>query len=159
MEPEIIHTKAKKLVGMTMEMSFTDNKTSELWRSFMPRKNEIKHTRNENLISLQNYDPNFFQRFDPNKSFRKWCLREVESFDLIPDGMVTFELPEGQYAVFTYRGLPAKAKPFFDYIFRQWLPDSGYKLDDRAHFEVLGSKYRNNSPDSEEEVWIPVRKT
>jgi hypothetical protein len=30
-------------------------------------------------------------------------------------------------------------------------------LDDRPHFEVLGSKYRNNDPESEEETWIPTK--
>jgi len=30
-------------------------------------------------------------------------------------------------------------------------------LDDRPHFEVLGDKYKNADPDSEEEIWIPIR--
>jgi hypothetical protein len=25
------------------------------------------------------------------------------------------------------------------------------------HFEVLGDKYKNNDPSSEEEVWIPIK--
>jgi len=27
----------------------------------------------------------------------------------------------------------------------------------QAHFELLGEKYKNNHPDSEEEVWIPIK--
>ncbi|EPE83362.1 GyrI-like small molecule binding domain protein [Leptospira noguchii str. 1993005606] len=42
------------------------------------------------------------------------------------------------------------------YIFQEWLPNSGYKL--KPHFELLGSKYKNNDPTSEEEVWIPIVK-
>jgi AraC family transcriptional regulator len=38
------------------------------------------------------------------------------------------------------------------------LPNLGYTLDDRAHFEVLGEKYKNNDPLSEEEIWIPIKK-
>jgi AraC family transcriptional regulator len=38
------------------------------------------------------------------------------------------------------------------------LPASGYELDDRPHFEILGERYKNNDPDSEEELWFPVRK-
>jgi AraC family transcriptional regulator len=37
------------------------------------------------------------------------------------------------------------------------LPNSAYALDDRAHFEVLGEKYKNNDPSSEEEIWIPIK--
>lgn len=32
-----------------------------------------------------------------------------------------------------------------------------YEIDFRPHFEILGEKYKNNDPGSEEEVWIPVR--
>lgn len=45
----------------------------------------------------------------------------------------------------------------FQYIFGTWLPASGYYLDNRPHFEILGHKYKNNDPDSEEEIWIPVK--
>ncbi|TQE66329.1 GyrI-like domain-containing protein [Leptospira noguchii] len=44
------------------------------------------------------------------------------------------------------------------HIFQEWLPNSGYKLEHRPHFELLGSKYKNNDPTSEEEVWIPIVK-
>jgi AraC family transcriptional regulator len=43
------------------------------------------------------------------------------------------------------------------YIFNTWLPKSGYQLDRRPHFEILGEKYKNNNPDSEEEIWIPIQ--
>jgi AraC family transcriptional regulator len=32
-----------------------------------------------------------------------------------------------------------------------------YELDDRPHFEILGDKYKNNDPNSEEEIWIPIK--
>lgn len=45
----------------------------------------------------------------------------------------------------------------FEYIFVEWLPDTIYELDNRPHFEILGEKYKNNDPDSEEDLWIPIR--
>ncbi|MEP1984886.1 MAG: GyrI-like domain-containing protein, partial [Maribacter dokdonensis] len=39
----------------------------------------------------------------------------------------------------------------------EWIPNSEYQLDGRPHFEVLGAKYKNNDPNSEEEVWIPIK--
>ena len=65
-------------------------------------------------------------------------------------------LPEGNYAVFNYKGLSTDTA-VFHYIFFEWLPNSDWVLDDRPHFEVLGSKYKNDSVDSEEEIWIPVK--
>ena len=35
---------------------------------------------------------------------------------------------------------------------------SEYEFDNRPQFEILGEKYKNNAPDSEEEIWIPIKK-
>ena len=158
MKPKIVTINSKKFIGRTLEMSFANNRTRELWTSFMQQRKEIENVICDDLISLQIYEPGFFESFDPNRIFRKWTLCEVSSFENIPGGMVSFELPAGEYAVFIYKGLPAKAQPFFDYIFREWLPSSEYELDVRPHFEVLGPQYSNNSAESEEEVWIPVKR-
>jgi len=71
--------------------------------------------------------------------------------------METFTIPAGMYAVFLYKGTPAEFGPTFNYIFNTWLPGSAYEADDRPHFEVLGEKYKNNDPESEEEIWVPIR--
>ena len=46
---------------------------------------------------------------------------------------------------------------FMNAILTKWLPHSNYNLDDRPHFNVLGDKYKNNDPDSEEDVYIPIK--
>jgi AraC family transcriptional regulator len=71
--------------------------------------------------------------------------------------MEKLELPGGLYAVFSYRGKASDASDTFKYIYYEWLPTSEYFLDDRPHFEILGEKYKNEHPDSEEEIWIPVK--
>ena len=70
--------------------------------------------------------------------------------------MQTLILEEGTYAVFDYKG-SGNDNRIFEYIFGTWLPQSEYELDKRPHFEVLGEKYKNNDPDSEEEIWIPIK--
>ena len=69
-----------------------------------------------------------------------------------------FTLKKGLYAVFIHKGTSAEFPKTFLYILGQWLPQSEYELDDRPHFEILGEKYKNNDPSSEEEVWVPIRK-
>jgi AraC family transcriptional regulator len=138
-------------------MNYSDNKTIELWKSFMPLRNEIKNKVSSDLISLQVYDkmPDFIN-FDKETVFEKWAAIEVSEFNSVPDGMDSFVLSGGQYAVFYYKGLSTDTE-IFRYIFGIWLPGSGFELDDRPHFEVLGEKYKNNDPDSEEEIWIPIK--
>lgn len=63
-------------------------------------------------------------------------------------------LTGGLYAVFIHKGGPNTFPKTFQYIFRTWLPASDYTVDNRAHFEILGEKYKNEDPNSEEEVYI-----
>jgi AraC family transcriptional regulator len=157
MTPQIINFPEKKLVGKRMEMSFANNRTGELWRSFMPRKNEIAQAIGTDLYSLQRYEEGFFDPFNPQAIFEKWAAMEVGDFGNTPEGMDTLALPGGLYAVFHYKGPANDAKEIFRYILGVWLPDSGYQLDHRPHFEILGEKYKNNDPDSEEDIYIPIK--
>ena len=88
--------------------------------------------------------------------FEKWAAVEVSDFSNVPDGMKTFLLKGGLYAIFVHKG-SSTDNSTFDFIYSTWLPNSDYILDNRPHFEILGKKYRNNDPSSEEEIWIPVR--
>lgn len=155
MEPRIERITEKKLIGHRMTMSLSNNRTGEIWRSFMARRKEITNNLSNELISMQIYSSDYFTNFNPNNEFVKWAATEVEAFDQVPKGMETYTLMGGLYAVFHYKGSSDNAN-IFQYIFHTWLPKSGYILDDRPHFEVLGEKYRNQDPNSEEEIWIPV---
>ncbi len=137
-------------------MSLADNQTAGLWKSFMPIRTEITNRMSNDLISMQVYPPGYFSAFSPFNTFEKWATMEVTNFDNLPEGMESFRLEKGLYAVFDYQGL-SNDPAIFQYIFQTWLPDSVYELDDRPHFEVLGEKYKNNDPTSEEEIWIPIK--
>lgn len=140
-----------------MTMSYADNRTTQLWRSFMPVRRRVKHVTGTELYSIQVFDKGFFQDFRPDATFTKWAGVAVASFGEVPEGMDTLTIPGGLYAVFLNRGPASEGAKVFSYIFSEWLPASGYQLDDRPHFELLGEKYSNTDPSSEEEIWIPVK--
>ena len=156
MQPRIVDLAEKKLIGLRMQMSFADYRVAELWRSFGPRRKEITNALNDDLISMVVYAPTHFLDFKPTNTFERWAAVEVAHFNHVPPGMETFDLKAGLYAVFDYKGSSADPS-IFEYIFNTWLPSSRYKLDHRPHFEVLGQNYKATDPDSEEEIWIPVR--
>lgn len=159
MEPRIETLAEKKLIGKRLGMTLSENKTYDLWRGFMPRRGEIKNALTNELFSLQVYDQSFdFKDFNKDAPFEKWAALEVTCFDVIPDGMETFILKGGLYAVFIHIGAASTGPKTFQYIYGTWLPGSGYLLDERPHFEILGEKYKNEDPASEEEVWIPIKK-
>jgi AraC family transcriptional regulator len=157
LQPKIIELEGKKLIGIVIQMNLVQNRTTELWKRFRPICSEIKNRVSEEFISLQNYPIAYFEHFQPTKTFVKWACVEVTSFVSIPDGMECITLTGGHYAVFDYRGSSADPS-IFQYIYGEWIPKSDYQLDDRPHFEVLGTNYRNNDPTSEEEIWIPILK-
>lgn len=157
MIPRIETIIEKKLVGQRMTMSYADYRIGELWGSFMPRRKEITNNLTNDLISLVEYAPNHFIDFKPTNQFERWATVEVENFNNVPVELETYNLSSGLYAVFNYKGMSSGAAAFFQYIYSEWVPNSEYILDDRAHFEVLGEKYKNNDPSSEEEIWIPIK--
>ncbi|HZV68459.1 MAG TPA: GyrI-like domain-containing protein [Saprospiraceae bacterium] len=157
-EPGIEFLQEKKLIGVQMKMSIADHKTTELWRSFMPRRKEIKNNLNTDLISMQIYGKSFdFQNFNIHIPLDKWAAIEVSDFAYLPDRMEAYTLPSGLYAVFLYKGDANDASETFRFIFERWLPQSGYEIDNRPHFEILGEKYKHDDPSSEEEIWIPIK--
>lgn len=157
MQHRIEHLPEKKLVGQRMTMSLAEDRTGELWRRFMPRRQEIANTIGTALYSMQVYPPAYFDPFDPAAPFVKWAAVEVSDFPGVPPGMEPITLPGGLYAVFLHRGPASEGASTFRYIFGVWLPASEYVLDNRPHFELLGEKYQNEDPGSEEEIWIPVK--
>lgn len=154
--PNIIQLKEKTLIGVSVEMSVQENKTAQLWGKFGPQIRQIEGRIGGDKYSLQVYPDDYFQAYSPAKPFVKWALVEVEKGAACPQGMEVFSLSGGLYAVFDYKGSSADPA-IFQYIYSQWLPQSDYALDDRPHFEVLGDKYKNLDPESEEEIWIPIK--
>ena len=157
--PQILQIPAKKLVGISLEMSLADNKTFALFSSFMPNRDQITNAVNPDIYEVLYYNTSYFKSFNPNTVFTKWATLEVHDYQIIPKTMNTLDMEGGLYAVFTYKGLSKDFGKFMQNIFSQWLPHSGYQLDHRPHFNVLGNRYKNNHPDSEEDVYIPIKKT
>lgn len=145
-----------KLVGFGLKINQVKFEVGKVWQSFMPKRKDILHRVSEDLISLSRYPKGYFEAFEPSKEFEKWAAVEVSEWKNVPDGLETLVIPAGKYAVFSYRGLSSDPS-IFQEIFGAWLPQSGYVLDERPHFEVLGEKYRNKDPNSEEEIWIPIK--
>lgn len=157
MEPRIETLPPSVFIGLSNRMSLAHDETPKLWQSFMPRKDEVKNQEGEELYSIQEYDPEYFQVFDPHAEFYKWAAVKVSDSSDLPSGMKSMSTEGGMYAVFPYKGLPSEAVDFIQRIFNMWLPVSEYELDDRPHFAVMGENYKGEDPDSEEEFWIPIR--
>ena len=157
MESRIETLPSKKLVGLNLEMSLSNNKTSELWQSFMPRRNEVKNRVTSAYISMQVYEKGQENLFSPHTVFTKWAAVEVSTHQDIPLKMSPYNLSGGKYAVFIHRGPASQFPKTMQCIMGEWFPASQYMVDDREHFEILPENYSPIDPDAREEVWIPIK--
>ena len=71
--------------------------------------------------------------------------------------METFILPGGLYAVFLYHGSSDAAAGVFQYILVYGYLNLVIFWTTDHILKYLGEKYKNDDPDSEEEIWIPVK--
>lgn len=157
-EPRIVKVPARTFVGLRRRMTLSDDRTSELWRGFRERIGEIKGRIGTDRFSLHVFAPGrSYANIDPSIEFDKWAAVETESVSEIPTGMERIMIPGGEYAVFVHKGTPQMFARTFGYIVGEWLPASGFEIDDRPQFEVLGENYSPFDPESEEGVWIPIR--
>jgi len=157
MEAQIKILIEKKLIGKSVIMSYMENKTFQLWSSFMPERKEIKNAVDSNLYSVEVFPQGYFDNFDANRTFHKWAAVEVENLETIPPQMESLTFPTGIYAVFLHKGPATEAYQTYHCIFTEWLPKSEYTVDDRPHFAVMDERYKKDDPDSEEEIWIPIK--
>src|SRR5690606_17759423 len=158
MKPTIQTLPETKLIGKRVQMNFLNNRIPELWQGFMTRRKEIENTIGTDLYSVEIYsDSTFFARFNPATEFEKWAAVKVTDFEIIPAGMEKLIIPTGLYAVFPFKGTDSEAAEIYQYIIGTWLPESIYEFDHRPHFALMGEKYKNNDPGSEEDFWVPIK--
>lgn len=157
-QPRIIELNEKKLAGRRLIMSFAQNRTKELWQSFMPKRRTIPGIIDNALYSVEVYhDISFFEHFNPAAEFEKWAAVEVQDISVLPQDMECLLIPKGLYAVFIHKGPASNGFETYNYIYSKWLPESTYKIDMRPHFALMGDKYKQDEADSEEDIYIPVQ--
>lgn len=159
MDVTIVFVEQRILMGKSVTMSFVNHKTQDLWQSFRSDITRLGIAIKTPFINLHDYPKDFsFSAFNPSKEFEKWALLEVQENVAIPKDFVKFVLEEGYYATFEYQGLAKDCQMQIQKVFTQWLPNSGYQLDNRPHFEALGEGYHPLDANSRERIFIPIQK-
>jgi len=155
MAPEIITQPATKLVGIAARYDNANLNLPTLWSAFRPYRDQIKHRIGDQFFGI--YES--YEEHEDEVSFVYICSAPVSSFEDVPEGMITRELPEQLYARFTHRGPIAHLEQTLKYIWGSWLPKSGYEYVEKPDFELYGAGFNPADPDSELYLHIPVRLT
>jgi len=150
MEPKIATRPAFTIVGMLYRGKNEKGEIPQMWDEFISRADEIKRKVNPHVAYgvIDNFDMRSGE-FDYVAGF------EVESIADIPEGMVSWEVPEGTYAVFTCT-LPTLMEAF-QYAYKTWLPQSGYSRADGPEFELYDENFDPEDESSEMYIYIPIK--
>ncbi len=83
---------------------------------------------------------------------------EVGRISEIPEGMISLEMEEQEYAAFETQGDPETCHTTSDYIYGIWLPQSEYQRARGHDYEVFDRHYRLKDPSSRSLYFIPVQR-
>lgn len=148
---------AKTLVGHRMMVTAATDNPVLLWRPFKMKLKEIGNVQTDRFYSVQTFEGEDLSRFDANTEFTKWAAVEVSEVGNIPEGMEVIRIPKGLYATLVHYGTAAEFQKTTDFIYRHWLPESKYDLDDRPHLTIMPSDHRPDDPNAAELVCVPVK--
>ncbi len=154
MDAKIVTLDEKKIVGMKITTTAKTNQIPHLWTEFNPRCGEIKS------IARVAYGICPFVAkadFSEESPFEYIAGLEVENFDEIPKGMVTYVIPAAKYAVFTHVGTLDTLNHTYFKIHTEWFPESEYEVDYKPEFELYDERFKFGEADSELDVYIPIK--
>ena len=149
MEPKIVTKPAFTVVGMKYRGENKNNEIAQIWQEFIPRMKEIKHTSNDEVSygvcsDLEDIDV-----------FEYVAGMEVDSAAEIPEGMVSWGVPEQKYAVFACTLATLHAA--YEHAFQTWLPQSGYQRGDSYDFELYDTTSDEEEENLELSIYIPIK--
>jgi len=152
MDPQIVTLPAFKVIGMRYFGKNENQEISGLWGEANQRMGEIRHVASQNAYGVCIMLPDA-----PNGEFEYVAGLEVSQVEDVPDGMVVREVPAAQYAVFTHLGSLEKLPATYEYIYRTWIPQSGYQLTEGLDFELYNEDFKDFAPDSKFYIYVPIK--
>lgn len=151
MEPKIVSRPAFKVVGLKVRGTAGGDQIKALWGNFMTRVQEIKYPVGDNVT----YGVSTGFDHETNEFDYIACMA-VELVEEVPQGMVSLDIPQGTFAVFTTT-LPNMVEAY-DYAYNTWLPNSGYERHEAPDFEEYGPDFDGQDPNSEFQFYVPLKK-
>jgi AraC family transcriptional regulator len=149
MEHKIVSLPAFTVVGMKYRGKNEHDEIPQLWGQFVPRIPEIQD-RNPDPATygvMSNFD-------EATGEFDYVAALHVNSASVLPEGMVSVDIPAARYVVFTCT-LPALSSTYRQ--IHQWLPQSRYEHAGTPEYEYYGEHFDPENPDSPMSVYIPIR--
>jgi AraC family transcriptional regulator len=135
--------------GLRKRYSHGPGEIPLLWQAFVPRMGEIGGRAEEYVTYgvMGNYDA-------ATNTFDYQAAVKVEPGTAVPEGMVSWDIPEQTYAVF--RTDLAHIADTFGKIYGGWFETSEYRRGDGPEFEYYGPEFCPDNARAVIFLYIPV---
>lgn len=154
MEPRIVQLEKLILVGRPYYGDANEHKFAKAWERFGNLEKEVSHRLNPMVgFGVEIYGP----EFQTEHQWTYFPSVQVSQFDDVPALLFAKTLPSATYAVFTAKGGIPKLGDTFMYAYMTWLPTSAYEVAFPFDFEYYDERFKDNDPDSEVDIYIPVK--
>ena len=107
----------------------------------------------KSMLGLYYDDPSTVAEAD----LRSFAAIEVSADLALPDGLEEMRIPKGDVAVLVFRGPYSGLKAAYDYLYGEWLPNSGREMRHEPSYEVyLNSPMDTASEELLTEICVPL---
>lgn len=128
-----------------------------LWKKLHKEKNKINNRISKEWVYAYN-DYQNAEKTDDGLGFEYYACIEVDNTNDINNDISIKELPESQYAIFSFRAKPQDSiQSTIDYIYKEWFPSSTYQLNHEAKYDfVKYGEIVDEAGIADIEVWVPI---
>ncbi|MHC8363453.1 GyrI-like domain-containing protein [Pseudomonas sp. LS2P72] len=122
----------------------------DLWDKFIPEIGKIPGQKSEVTYGIC-CNP------DGKGGFEYIAGVEISKLDDLPDKYRWVEVQPQHYAVFEHKGSLDQLPQTFQYIWKTWLPQSGYQAADAPEFERYSEDFNPKLNTGVLEIWLPLK--
>jgi len=155
--PVIVTRDGFPVIGLkimtTLQASIEHGAIKRLEASFFKRSIDIPNRVGRNKILIQIYPPSGFFGYTVSYTVILGC--PVEDLNAIPQGMVGYQIPAGQYAKVTHVGDEAWISKTYTFIYRHWLPRR-QRTPATFDYEVWDTRYLPGQVQSQIDIFVPL---
>ncbi len=155
--PRFVKKPAFKAIGTSCMSTMQNNVIPQLWGEFSKVCASIPNISNPGTALGICSSPEGVE-VNENTPFKYLACMEVSSFETIPEGMETCEVPEAEYAVFEHHGALDTLDKTYEAIYNGWFSKGEYQHAWNYDFELYDGRFKFGESDSIFEIWIPVKK-
>ena len=154
--PKIVISPEKRLVGMYLRTTWEENLKDLTIAKF---HEDIFDKKIENLSDIKNKEVKYGiceTDYETGEILHFAGVEMIETAS-VPNDMFEVKLPYSRYVVFYHKGAIEDIAMSYDYIYRKWLPLSGYELAKHGKdMQVYYKKFTSDDKCYEMQIHVPI---